>query len=80
MCDFRNFTQGLGFFRTRDDGKEVVPATTHTAGVALDELTQGDAHLLLYCAWAVHVPADVEELCAVVVLQIAPLKMSEAQH
>merc|ERR1719150_556378 len=47
-----------------DDTKQVVPAADHSAAVALDQLLQGDAHLLLHRAGVVHVARDVEQLGA----------------
>merc|ERR1719195_2111452 len=49
---------------SRDDTKQVVPATDHSAAVALDQLLEGDAHLLLHRAGVVHVARDVEQLGA----------------
>merc|ERR1719447_1303696 len=49
---------------SRDDTEQVVPAADHSAAVALDQLLQGDAHLLLHCARVVHVARDVEQLGA----------------
>merc|ERR1719209_1493641 len=49
---------------SRDDTKQVVPAADHSAAVALDQLLQGDAHLLLHRAGVVHVARDVEQLGA----------------
>merc|ERR1719461_2525934 len=48
----------------RDDTEQVVPAADHSAAVALDQLLQGDAHLLLHCAGVVNVARDVEQLGA----------------
>merc|ERR1719447_277252 len=48
----------------RDDTEQVVPAADHSAAVALDQLLQGDAHLLLHRAGVVHVARDVEQLGA----------------
>merc|ERR1719462_357237 len=49
---------------SRDDTEQVVPAADHSAAVALDQLLQGDAHLLLHRAGVVHVARDVEQLGA----------------
>merc|ERR1719447_502769 len=49
---------------SRDDTEQVVPAADHSAAVALDQLLQGDAHLLLHRAGVVHVAGDVEQLGA----------------
>merc|ERR1719447_514076 len=37
---------------SRDDTEQVVPAADHSAAVALDQLLQGDAHLLPSCRWS----------------------------
>ena len=49
---------------TRDDSQQVVPAAAHAAAVLVDELPEGDAHLLLHRAGPVHVAADAEQLGA----------------
>merc|ERR1719474_497910 len=49
---------------SRDDTEQVVPAADHSAAVALDQLLQGDAHLLFHRAGVVHVARDVEQLGA----------------
>merc|ERR1719204_2939989 len=49
---------------SRDGTEQVVPAADHSAAVALDQLLQGDAHLLLHRAGVVHVAGDVEKLGA----------------
>ena len=49
---------------SRDDTEQVVPATNDTATVDLDQLLEGDAHLLLHSAGVVHVARDVEKLRA----------------
>src|SRR3712207_8981419 len=46
----------------RDRAQKIVPAAAHAAAVAVDELAEGDAHLLLDVAGLVHVPRDAEEL------------------
>merc|ERR1719474_661880 len=51
---------------SRDDTEQIVPAADHSAAVALDQLLQGDAHLLLHCAGVVHVARDVEQLGAAI--------------
>lgn len=47
---------------TGDDGEEVVPAATHTTAVTVDQLTQGDGHLLLDRARVVDVTRNTEQL------------------
>merc|ERR1719461_2160648 len=49
---------------SRDDTEQIVPAADHSAAVALDQLLEGDAHLLLHRAGVVHVAGDVEKLGA----------------
>ncbi len=53
---------------TWNDSQEVIPATTHAASVLLNQLPHGDAQLLLYGHWVVHMSADAEQLGAIVVL------------
>lgn len=60
--------QLLEMNHTWDHSKKIVPAAPHTASMLLDQLTHGDAQLLLDCHRVVHMPADAEELGAVVVL------------
>merc|ERR1719447_253869 len=65
----QNFVTNLlgdegGGAASRDDTEQVVPAADHSATVALDQLLQGDAHLLLHRAGVVHVAGDVEKLGA----------------
>lgn len=40
---------------TRDDSEEVIPSSTNTARVTLDEILQGNRHGLLHRAGIVHV-------------------------
>ena len=47
---------------TGDDGKEVVPATTHTTAVLLDQVAQGDGHLLFDGDGVVDMTRDTEQL------------------
>ena len=54
------------------DAQEVVPAAAHAAAMAVDELAEGDAHLLLDVAGLVDVPGDAEELGAGVVRLAEP--------
>src|SRR3954452_2201969 len=56
----------------RDRAQEVVPAAAHAAAMAVDELAEGDAHLLLDVAGLVDVPGDAEELGAGVVRLAEP--------
>merc|ERR1719410_1008372 len=51
---------------SRDDAKKIVPSSNDVSSVDLDQLLQGDAHLLLDSAGVVHVAADVEQLGAAV--------------
>ena len=53
-----------GIRLTRNDSQQVVPATTHATAVLLDELLEGDAHLLLHRAGLVDMPANAEQLGA----------------
>jgi len=53
---------------TRNDGLEIVPASTDTSTVFVDELPEGDAHLLLDCAGVVDMARNTEELGALVAL------------
>lgn len=64
---------------TRDDSLEVVPAALDTTAVALNELLEGDRHLLLNRAGLVHVAADAVQLGAGVTLsskRVEPLGAS----
>ena len=55
----------LGMQRHRraagDDREQIVPAAAHAAGIAVDQLAQRDAQLLLDVARLVHVAGDAEE-------------------
>lgn len=53
---------------TGDDGQKVVPATTDTTAVAIDQLTERDGHLLLDGARVVDVARDTEQLGSLVSL------------
>lgn len=59
-------TNGLGKDGSRgstgNDSEEVVPAATDTSTVAVDQLAQGDRHLLLDSAGVVDVSGDTEKL------------------
>ena len=50
-----------------DHGQQVVPAAAHAAGMALEQLAQGDAHLLFDHAGLLDVAGDLEQLGAGVV-------------
>lgn len=60
--------QLLEMNHTWDHSKKIVPAAPHTASMLLDELAHGDAELLLHSYRGVDMPADAEELGAMVVL------------
>merc|ERR1719209_1154694 len=49
---------------TRDYTEQVVPASNNVAAMSLDQLFEGDAHLLFHSARVVHVAGDVEKLGA----------------
>lgn len=53
---------------TGDNGKKVVPATTDTAAVLLNQLTERNRHLLLDSDGVVDVPGDTKQLGALVTL------------
>ncbi len=50
-----------------NDGEQIVPAAAHAAGIMVDQLAQGDAHLLLDIARLVHVAGEAEQLGAGIV-------------
>lgn len=53
---------------TRNDGQQIVPATTDTATMSLDEIAKRDTHLLLNRTWIVDVSRNAKQLGARVVL------------
>lgn len=53
---------------TGNDGLEVVPAACHATGVLLDQVTEGNGHLLFDRGWVVDVTGDTEKLGARVTL------------
>jgi len=53
---------------TGDDSQKVVPSTSNTTTVLLNQLTHGNGHLLLNCAGVVNMARDTEELGTLVAL------------
>mmetsp|Transcript_7723 Transcript_7723/g.47889 ORF Transcript_7723/g.47889 Transcript_7723/m.47889 type:complete len:475 (-) Transcript_7723:181-1605(-) len=53
---------------TRYDSQKVIPSTSDSAAVPVDQLSEGDAHLFFHRARLVDVPTDAEELGPVIVL------------
>ena len=50
-----------------NDGEQIVPATANAAGITVDQLAQGNAHLLLDIARRIDVAGEAEQLGAGIV-------------
>ena len=55
-------------FDLLNDGEQIVPAAANAAAMPLDQFAEGNAHLFLDHAGLFDMPADLEELGALVVL------------
>mgnify|MGYP006933354753 FL=1 len=52
---------------SRNNGLEVIPATTNATAVSFDEFSERNTHFFLNCAWVVHVAWDTEKFGSVIV-------------
>ena len=53
---------------SRNDSLQIIPSSTHTASMLLQQVLQGNTHLLLHHTGVVHMAADGEQFHSVVVL------------